>query len=123
MPENDSGQNQNESQNSQNEANENFQKEFLNSLGINTESLSAEEQSDIFGMINDQLQNVVMETTLENMSPEQTERFKKALDDGGENIEAEMESISSEIPGLQQKIEQAVAAELDTIKAARAQLN
>jgi hypothetical protein len=102
---------------------EDFQDNFLKSLGIKLESLRPDERTEIFNMVNDQLQNVVMETMIGSMNPEQLQRFKDALTKGGEAIEAETEKISSEIPGLKERIEEAVAGEMQTIKAGRAQLD
>jgi len=104
-------------------AQEDFQDNFLKSLGINVDSLRPDERQEIFDMVNDQLQNVVMETMIGSMDPAQLQRFKDALTKGGEAIEAETEKISSEIPGLKERIEEAVAGEMQTIKAGRAQLD
>jgi hypothetical protein len=102
---------------------EDFQDNFLKSLGIKTESLQPDERKEIFDMVNDQLQNVVMETMIGSMDPGQLQRFKDAVAKGGTELEAETEKISSEIPGLKERIEEAVAGEMQTIKAGRAQLD
>jgi hypothetical protein len=99
------------------------QDEFLKSLNIKIDPLSLEERQEIFNMVNNQLQSVVMETMIGSMSPNQIQRFKEAVEKGGVELEDETEKIAAEIPGLKEKMEQAVAGEMATIKAGKAQLD
>jgi hypothetical protein len=99
------------------------QDDFLKSLNIKIDSLSLEERQEIFNMVNNQLQSVVMETMIGSMNPNQIQRFKEAVEKGGVELEEETEKIAAEIPGLKEKMEQAVAGEMATIKAGKAQLD
>lgn len=77
--------------------------------------LPDEEKGKIIASIRSHLENVLIETVIMNLSPEQLESMKKELLKENFN-ENEIMRITSGIPGIQNKIEEAMEAEWDLIK-------
>ena len=67
--------------------------------------------------------NVIMETILTNLNEQQVSEFKAALELESAARDEKIAEITSLVPDLSDKIEEAVQRELEVIKAARAELN
>ena len=80
--------------------------------------LTEAERSEMLPKLLDHMNEVAMRTVLQNMSGEQLAQFEAATDDalGGEQ---KIQDIVADIPGLQRKIEEAVAEEAATMREAR----
>jgi len=80
--------------------------------------LTEAEKSEMLPKLLDHLNEVAMRTVLQNMSGEQLAQFETAMDDAGGG-EQKIQDIVADIPGLQRKIEEAVAEEAATMREAR----
>lgn len=67
--------------------------------------------------------NVIMETIITSLNETQVEEFKQALTLDPEKRDEKITELTSLVPDLSDKIEEAVQRELEVIKAARAELN
>lgn len=64
------------------------------------------------------LENIVMEIVMSNLTSEQLAVLKKAEKEGEAAFMEKIQEVSANIPGLAEKIEQAIAHELETLKKA-----
>lgn len=86
---------------------------IIEELGL--ENIPEEQKAQITESIRSHMEDVIIDTTLDNLSPDQIENMKKELskDDFDENT---VMRISAGIPLLQEKIQTALNAEWDLIK-------
>lgn len=91
--------------------------ELSKTLGI--DALSQEEQAKILSKVDKRLEEVMLQTVIRNLSPEEVVKFRQILEDG-RNMEEEITKLTSGIPGLSDKIEKAVSEEILRLRAALA---
>lgn len=94
---------------------------LLKELGIG--DMPEEDKEEVLSTLMAYMQNVIFETVVSNLSDEQLREFKESVDKQPEDLEEKIMKITANVPGLSEKIEQAVASELASFKAARAHLN
>jgi len=94
-------------------------KNMLTELGINpSDDTHALEMSN---QLMDHFNKIIIETLIIRLNDEQLVRFKNYMDmDTDEELDTHITQLASEIPGLQFKIEEAIQAEFETLKAAKA---
>lgn len=86
---------------------------LIKTLGI--ENLSPQEQEDILVKVDERLEQVLLRVILESVSDEEAKELRLILEKG-ENIEEKVAEITSRVPLLAQKMEVAVAEEIDRLK-------
>ena len=87
-------------------------KNLIKTLGI--EKLPAEEQREILAKVDERLEDVLLRVILESVSDEEAKELRLVLEKG-ENIEEKVAEITSRVPMLAQKMEAAVAEEIDRL--------
>ena len=87
-------------------------KDLIKTLGI--EKLPAEEQREILAKVDERLEDVLLRVILESVSDEEAKELRLVLEKG-ENIEEKVAEITSRVPMLAQKMEAAVAEEIDRL--------
>ena len=88
-------------------------KNLIKTLGI--ENLSSQEQEEILTKVNERLEDVLLRVVLENVSDEEAKELRFVLEKS-EDIEEKVAEITSRVPMLAQKMEAAVAEEIDRLK-------
>lgn len=84
---------------------------------LNLAALPQEEQDKALDMISGRFQKVIIYTLLRALNAEQKQRFAEMLKHP-EAIEENISELSSEVPGLEQQIEQALTHEYEILKLA-----
>lgn len=88
-------------------------KNLIETLGI--EKLPAQEQEEILAKVDVRLEEVLIRIILESVSDEEAKELRLILEKG-ENIEEKIAEVTSRVPMLAQKMEAAVAEEIDRLK-------
>lgn len=88
-------------------------KNLKETLGI--EKLPPQEQEEILAKVDERLEGVLIRVILESVSDEEAKELRLVLENG-ENIEEKVAEITSRVPILAQKMEAAVAEEIDRLK-------
>lgn len=86
---------------------------LIQALGI--EKLAEEEQKEILEKVDRRLEDVLLRTVVENLTEDETKKFREILREG-KNLDEEVALISSGVPQLAEKIERAIAEEIDRLK-------
>ncbi len=86
---------------------------LIKTLGI--EKLPPQEQEEILAKVDERLEAVLLRVILESVSDEEAKELRLILE-RGENIEEKVAEITSRVPMLAQKMEAAVAEEIDRLK-------
>jgi hypothetical protein len=97
----------------------NEQDELLSALGIKT--TDATERQAIASELVDHFQELILETVIQNLTDDQAINFRKGLT--SKDPESAIADIAAGVPGLAQKIDQAVEAELAVVRSAYQSLN
>ena len=88
-------------------------KNLIKTFGI--EKLPVQEQGEILAKVDERLEDVLLRVILESVSDEEAKELRLILEKG-ENIEEKVAEITSRVPMLAQKMEAAVAEEIDRLK-------
>lgn len=89
----------------------------MTELGLT--GLSNQEKLELMEELTQHFFRVIIETAILGMNSEQREKFSKALDGDPSELESWIMNISSQIPGLAEKIENAISDEFLVIKTAK----
>lgn len=84
-------------------------------LGL--KDLSEKDKKELLDALLDHFNKVIIETAILNLDEEGVRKFRSAL--GSRRLEEEVASLCASIPGLADKIEEAVENEFQIIKAAK----
>jgi hypothetical protein len=83
-------------------------------------SLSEEEKLDSMEDLIEHFNQIIIETVIINLNDNQLKEFRAAMDEEDEySVQEKIIDITSRVPGLAEKIEQAVEHELTVLKAAK----
>jgi hypothetical protein len=95
---------------------------MLLELGVNpTDETEALEMAN---QLMDHFNKIVIETLIISLDDEKLAKFKSYMEkDSDEELDAHITELAAQIPGLQFKIEEAIQAEFETLKAAKAVLD
>ncbi|MBI4087721.1 MAG: hypothetical protein HY434_02745 [Candidatus Liptonbacteria bacterium] len=88
---------------------------LLKELGIG--DLPDKDKKEVLDALFDHFNKVIIETAILNLDDEGVKKFKAAL--RGRHAEDEIASLCAGVPGLAEKIEEAVENEFQLIKAAK----
>lgn len=83
---------------------------------IGLENISEEQRQEMNASLGARLEEVMMDTVVGEMSDVQFEEFKNAIAEGGEKMEERIAIVTSQVPGLKEKIDEAIDLELKAIK-------
>lgn len=86
---------------------------LIEALGIM--DLPAAEQKEILEKVDKRLEDVLLRVVVENLSDEEAKKAREVLS-AGVNIEDEIAEITAGVPGLAEKMERAVAEEIDRLR-------
>lgn len=86
---------------------------MIQALGL--EKLPESEQKEILEKVDRRLEDVVLRVVVENLSDEEAKKVREILA-GGKKIEDELTKITAGVPALAEKIERAVAEEIDRLR-------
>ncbi len=89
--------------------------EIFKDLGLG--DLSDEKKEELKEKIVDKLDRAILEATLDSLNDKQLDEFEEALEDE-ENTEALIAELTSNIPGLANRIDMALRSEWELIKKA-----
>ncbi len=92
---------------------DNIIKKFVKSLDLDG---SKEDMDAVVSEMKQKVQQIVVHTMIQNMSPEQRMELHDVLSGEGNNIEETISQMASSIPGLWIKIEEAIEADLESIR-------
>lgn len=83
---------------------------------LNIEKLSPQEQEEILDKVDKRLEDVLLRVILESVSDEEAKELGLIFERGENNIEEKVAEITSRVPMLAQKMETAVAEEINRLK-------
>lgn len=87
---------------------------------LNISVSSDEERQEMAASLSEHFNKVIIETLILSLNEEQVARFKDYMaSDTNEELEQHVMQMSAEIPGMQFKIEEAIQAEFESLKAAK----
>lgn len=86
---------------------------LIEALGII--NLPPAEQKEILEKVDKRLEDVILRVVAENLSDEDAKKAREILS-AGVDIENEIAEITAGVPGLAEKMERAVAEEIDRLK-------
>ena len=91
---------------------------MLAELGV--KASSEEERLELADQLMAHFNKIVIETMIVSLDDGQTAKFKQYMEnDSDEELDAHITQLAAEIPGLQFKIDEAIQAEFDNLKAAK----
>lgn len=84
-------------------------------IALGIENLPEADQEEILAKADKRLEDVVLRVLIENLSDDEARRMREILGKG-DNIENEVAQITAGVPALAERIENAVALEIDRLK-------
>ena len=90
------------------------QKSLIEALGIG--GLESGKQAEVLAMANNRLEEVLLDTVVDNFSEEQVADFKSVLEED-KNLEDKIAAITANVPLLADRIKFAIQKEILTLRA------
>lgn len=81
-------------------------------------TVDAAEREELRAQFEQRVSTIVIETMVQNLTVEQRKQFLDAVAEDGDAAEQKIADLAARIPGLEEKTNQAIAREIDTIVAA-----
>jgi uncharacterized Rossmann fold enzyme len=92
-----------------------YEQKLLADFGL--QNVADEEKARILNSLSERFNDLIMIALINNLNEEQKQRFLAAVKNPDQkSMEEKVEDIASEVPGLAQKIEQALAEEYEILK-------